>query len=251
MKIGLDIGGSKITGVVFDGKKSVKELTIKTPNNLEDFKYSLKNLVEFLGKGKKISGLGIGMAGHMDAKRKLAVASPNIKFVKNVSFKKIFSKMRRLELENDARCFALAEARLGQGGKYKTLAGVTLGTGIGCGLISRGHVYRGLHGGAGEIGHMIADFNQTFEHYFQKARSENNYRDIGKIVGVLLINISRSIDPEAIILGGSVAQNAGNKFLPASMALMSQNLQSYAEPKVFISKLKHAGALGAALLLEK
>ncbi len=248
MIIGIDIGGTKITGVLFDGKKAVRELTIKTPGNLADFKYSLRNLVNFLSAGYSIKALGVGMAGHMDSEKNIAVSSPNIKFVKNIKFKQIFPKIFKLRLENDARCFALAEARLGQGEKYRTLVGVTLGTGIGGGLVSNGNIYRGAHLGAGEVGHMLYGDGKTFEYYFKKARDKNNYAEIGKIVGGVLINLCRVVDAEAIILGGSVAQNAVGKFLPQAMAVLSANLKSFKMPKVAVSKLKHAGALGAALL---
>ena len=184
----------------------------------------------------------------MDSEKNIAVSSPNIKFVKNLKFKQIFPRIPRLKLENDARCFALAEAKLGQAKKYRTLVGVTLGTGIGGGLIANGEIYRGAHFGAGEVGHMLTRGDKTFEYYFKKARDKNNYSEIGRIVGGILINLCRTVDAEAIILGGSVAQNAGGKFMPQAMRLLASHLKSFKTPKVEVSKLKHAGALGAALL---
>ncbi|MEK7618236.1 MAG: ROK family protein [Patescibacteria group bacterium] len=248
--IGLDIGASKITGIVFDGRKVVKAITNKTPKNLAGFKAGLLNLVNDLSAGKKVAALGIGMAGMMDSENHLARSSPNIKFVKNLNFRKLFPKIKKLALENDANCFALAEARLGLGKKFKNFIGITLGTGIGGGLISRNQIYRGIHGVAGEVGHMMADSNHSYEFYFQKARGLRDYKAISKIVASIIINIARVIDCEAIIFGGSVAQNAYKKFLPAVKRLVYSKLKPDVRPKVFVSKLKNAGALGAVLLLE-
>jgi predicted NBD/HSP70 family sugar kinase len=66
--IGIDIGGTKITGVAFNGRKVVRELTIVTPKSVKDFKFSIGRLVKFLSAGKKISGLGIGQPGVINPK---------------------------------------------------------------------------------------------------------------------------------------------------------------------------------------
>src|SRR3990167_1179644 len=148
MVIGLDIGASKIAGIIFDGKKAVKDLTIVTPKNLSGFKYSLLKLVKFLS---------------LNAKIKFLVGFNLLKLLKSLGTKKAV-------IENDANCFALAEARIGQGRKLKNFIGITLGTGMGGGLISNGKRYRGMRGSAGEVGHMMANKHQDYEKSFQKLR---------------------------------------------------------------------------------
>ena len=84
--IGIDIGGTKITGIVFNGQAVLKELTIVTPKTLIEFKCNLIKLVDFLSADCKISAVGIGMAGVIDVKWKVAIYSPNIKYIKNFNF---------------------------------------------------------------------------------------------------------------------------------------------------------------------
>lgn len=251
--LGIDIGGTKITGVVFDGRRAVKNLTIVTPKTLASFKYSLKHLLDFLSAGYHVSGIGIGMAGIVDQKRSVIRHSPNIKNIKNFNFKKFFGALgfTKVALENDANCFALAEANLGGGENYSAVIGITLGTGIGGGLIGQSRIFRGAHGSAGEVGHMMADFKHTFEYYFKIARDRRDNRALGEIVGNLTANLTNVLDAEVIVFGGGVATDPARNFLSLAKKTAQQNiLNKKAMPKILISKLKHAGAIGAALLVK-
>lgn len=249
--IGIDIGGTKIAGVVFDGKKVLKVQTIVTPKSVNDFSYSLKHLVAFLSVGRKIDGIGIGMAGVIDIKRQLAVYSPNIKYINNFSFKGLFGKNMKLSIANDAKCFALAETKLGQGRGCHSVVGIILGTGVGSGLVLNGEIYTGAHYGAGEVGHMLYNGRHTFESLFQKARDVNNNKQLSQIAGALLANICRVLDPDIIILGGGVALDKKRKFVEGAKKVCADGLSSYKiKPVIKVSKLKNAGALGAALLIK-
>ncbi len=259
--IGIDIGGTKITGIVFDpsrsrlaeagGKKVLKELTIVTPKTAADFAYSLKHLVGFLSAGRKIHAVGVGMAGVIDTKRKIAVYSPNIKCINNFNFKKLFGRRFKIEVANDAKCFALAEARLGQGKNYNSVVGVILGTGVGSGFVLGGKVYTGEHYGAGEVGRMLYDGRHTFESLYQKARDSYNNKQLSQIVGVLLWDFCRMLDPNIIVLGGGVATDRKRKFVEEAKTICAGMFSSYRiKPRIAVSKLKNAGALGAALLVE-
>ncbi len=249
--IGLDIGGSKITGIVFDGKRTLKSLTIPTPKSLGSFKISLQKLAENLSVGLKIDGIGIGMAGIVNQQKLTVTNSPNLKFIQNLNFGELFRGIKKIKLDNDANCFARAEARLGQGKDYKTFAALTLGTGIGGGLVTGKEVYVGSHGSAGEAGQMMLDLDHTFEYYFQKARDASNYKQVAKIVGVLLANIYNLLDVDTIILGGGVSIKNHERFLPSALEycrkhLLNQNIKI----NVLVSKLENAGAIGAALLFK-
>ncbi len=211
--IGLDVGGTKISGVVFDGKKILKTITIGTPKSLPGFKVITKKIVEYLANGEKIISLGVGIPGVADSESKIIYA-PNLKFLVGfnlVEFLKI-AGIKKVKIENDANCFALAETSLGQGKNLKNFIGITLGTGIGGGLISNGQIYRGAHGSAGEVGHMMADEKYTYEEYFQKFRDAKNYSALGYLLGRLFADIYNLLDVNAIILGGSVA-NSADKFI--------------------------------------
>jgi glucokinase len=249
--IGIDIGGTKISGVVTDGKKVLKELTIVTPKTASDFAYSLKHLVGFLSAGQEIHGVGIGMAGVINTKRKVAVYSPNIKYVHDFDFKKLFEKKFKIEVANDAKCFALAEAKLGQGKNCDSVVGIILGTGIGSGFVLSGKVYKGAHYGAGEVGRMFYEGRHAFESLYQKARDSHNNKQLSQIVGLLLWNFCRMLDPDVIILGGGVATDKKRKFVVAAKIICKGMFSSYRiMPRIVVSKLKNAGALGAALLVK-
>jgi len=251
MVIGLDIGASKIAGIIFDGKKAVKDLTIVTPKNLSGFKYSLLKLVKFLSLNAKINAIGVGLAGMADNQGRV-IYSPNMKFLVGFNLLKLLKSLgtKKAVIENDANCFALAEARIGQGRKLKNFIGITLGTGIGGGLISNGKLYRGIRGSAGEVGHMMANKHQDYEKSFQKLRNSKNYPEIGKLLGRMFADVYNLLDIEAVILGGSVAKSS-NKFLSyAVREARKKILNKQINPKILVSKLKHAGALGAALLVK-
>ncbi|MBI5530848.1 MAG: ROK family protein [Candidatus Doudnabacteria bacterium] len=250
--IGIDIGGTKINGVLFDGKKVLKELEIKTPDNLFDFEKNLLKLTDFLSANAKVSAVGVGMAGLIDLKTGVVKYSPNIKFIKNFQLAKFFklNGYKNVRVDNDAKCFARAENMLGQGRGVKNMVGITLGTGIGGGIIFNGEIYRGARFGAGEFGHMMFSSKETIESVFQKARDKQDNKALAEIIGVLFTNIYRAIDPDCIILGGGVATDKSRNFINQAKAFCKKNLLAYKiEPKnILVSKLKNAGALGAALL---
>ncbi len=250
--IGLDIGGTKITGIVFDGKTVLRELTVPTPKNLANFKKAVEKLVGFLESGRQISGLGVGMAGAVNAKG-IVIYSPNMKFFDGFNMGKFVKEFnfKKFQIENDANCFALAEAHLGRGKQFKNFVGITLGTGVGGGIIFNKQIYHGSHESAGEAGHMMADFKYDSEHYYQQARKKNDYKRMGEIVGLLFANIVNLLDIEAIILGGQLSTKHSADFLPFANKLSKKHIVNRtAFPKIVVSNLKNAGAIGAALLLK-
>ena len=251
--IGLDIGGTKISGVLFDGKKVVKELAIKTPDNLLEFERNLLKLTDFLSVGEKVTGIGVGMAGLIDSKQGIVRHSPNIKFIKNFPLAKLFlmNGFRKVQIENDARCFAQAIHKAGEGKNCQNIVCITLGTGIGGGFICDDALYRGANFGAGEVGHMIYDGVNTFEKVFKTARDKNDNKTLAKIIGALLTNIYRLADPQLIVLGGGVTLGKQRNFLNLARQICTKNLASYKikPSNIVASKLKNAGAVGAALLV--
>jgi glucokinase len=250
--IGLDIGGTKITGIVYDGKSAVRELTVVTPKNLHNFKQTLLKLVDFLSSGKQIAGIGVGLAGIVNAKG-VVIYSPNMKFLDGYNIGKFFKDLnyKTVQIENDANCFALAEAYLGKGKAYKNFVGITLGTGLGGGIIFDKEIYRGAHHSAGEAGHIMADFKYDSEHYFQAARNKKDFKRMGEVVGILFANIVNLLDVDAIVLGGSVSIKHSASFLPAALKAARKHIVNKTIlPKIVISNLKNSGSFGAALLLK-
>ena len=250
--IGLDIGGTKISGILYNGKKILKTITIGTPRSLSAFKVITRKVIEYLAKEEKDILLGVGIPGAVDSDGKVLYA-PNLKFLVGFNFKEFLkiSKIKKIKIENDSNCFALAEARLGQGKNLKNFIGITLGTGIGGGLISNGQIYTGVHGSAGEVGHMTADEKLTYERYFQKFRDSKNYKALGNLLGRLFADIYNILDVDTIILGGSVINSADQFIKFVKMELKDKILNKQIKPNIIISKLNNAGSIGAALLWVK
>ena len=251
--IGLDVGGTKINGIVFDGKKVLRTLNIPTPKSLKEFKHSAQKLVEFLSAGRNIYGLGVGQAGIISPNSGLGVYNPNMKFLLGFNSKKFYEDLgiKKVKLENDANCFALAEAHMGKGKNFKNFIGITLGTGIGGGIIYDKKIYSGSHNGAGEVGHIMADFKHDSEYYYQIHRNRKDFKKLGESVGILFANVINLIDVEAIVLGGSVSTSHSKQFLKFALSTAKKHVVSSGSmPKVVVSNLKFAGAIGAALLIK-
>jgi predicted NBD/HSP70 family sugar kinase len=249
--IGLDIGGTKISGIVYDGKTILRELTVATPKNLEGFKKAVEKLVSLLRAGREVKGLGVGLAGIVNDKGSV-VYSPNMKFLDGFNVGKFCKgfNFKTVQIDNDANCFALAESRLGKGKSYKNFVGLTLGTGVGGGIICDKQLFRGSRGSAGEVGHIMADFKYDSEHYYQAARDKNDFKKMGEVMGLLFANIINILDVEAIVLGGTVAIKFSRDFVPQALKVVKKHVVNKNNlPKILISNIKNSGSLGAALLV--
>lgn len=251
--IGIDIGGTKITGIVYDGRKVIGELTIKTPKTLFELERNLYKLIDFLSSDNKIFGIGVGSAGTANTKTGWISFSSNIfRPRKGLNLVKLLKARYKVgvKIDNDTSCFTRAEMLLGQGKNYTDFLGVILGTGVGGGIVADKKLYRGFNNGGAEFGHMVFDKGFFEEHYFQPARRSNNYKLLAKQLGRFFASLVNLFAPQAIILGGGVSLNAGKKFLPGAKREMKNFLYNpEAQPKILVSKLKNAGALGAALML--
>jgi glucokinase len=276
--IGIDVGGTKLSGVLFDGKKILADLTLATPkDNLSHFLIMIKALadplIERAKKDKiKIAGLGLGIPGVIDKDKKIILKCPNLPLLDRVN---LISKIKEsLELktamDNDANCFVRAEALKGAGKNYKNIFGLTIGTGIGGGWWKEGEIYSGSHGGAGEAGHMIINFESPidWEKAYHKLTqgdpaqlaeeafrgdilAEKIYEEIGEMLGLACANIVNLIDPEIIIVGGGVLESS-DLFLNFARKIIKKHIINPEAQKIKISKGKFgqlAGAVGAALLI--
>jgi len=158
--IGVDFGGTKIAaGVVARGKVHDRvEVPTGAALGREHVIGQLRSAISLAARGRVISYVGIGVPGLFSGTKVTLIA--NIRAMDGVDLRKALSPVigkATLFLENDARSFALAEARMGAGRGSRHAVGITLGTGVGAGIIIDGRVYRGSTGSAGEIGHVIID----------------------------------------------------------------------------------------------
>ncbi len=275
--IGIDIGGTKMSGVLFDGEKVIADYTLATPqDNLEHFLIMLKAVIDpLLEKADKskiiVKGLGAGVVGPFDKTGQIILDTPNLKILNKVNLvEQLKNKFNySIKMDNDVNCFVRAEAMLGAGKKYSNIFGLTVGTGIGGGWWYKGGIYTGSHAVTQPAWQIIDAVNGlSLEQAYQKlvqnspaASAEEAYRgdilaqktydEFGQYLGIALANIVNIIDPQVIIIGGGVVESS-DLFLAKTKKVMKQFILSPEARKVKIVKGKLgplAGAIGAALLI--
>jgi fructokinase len=160
--IGLDIGGTKISGAVLteDGKAEAS-FRIPTPKDYEEFLNACVQVIDELEKqAEKKCSVGVGIPGVIDEESGL-ISSGNLplngRFFHADLEKSLGVSVR---LANDSNCIALAEYVDGAGAGYKSVLGYNMGTGIGSGFIFDGKIVNGRHGLTGEIGHLPLPFRE-------------------------------------------------------------------------------------------
>lgn len=157
--IGVDAGGTKIrSGAVTPAGKIVSSTKIPT-QTARGSSVVLKNIMESVRAvwSKDAKAIGIGMAGIVDSAKGVYRQGPNFpNSFKNVPIGALLRKKFRVPVtvDNDVHCFTLAEAKFGAAKRFSSVVGITLGTGIGGGIVIDGKLYRGRNNAAGEIGHM-------------------------------------------------------------------------------------------------
>ncbi len=293
--IGLDIGGTKIAaGTVDSSGKIVKKITIPTEAG-RGKKIILKNILTAASKVwlPGVSAIGVAIAGQCDFRRGVFLFGPNFqKNFKNINIGKFLSKEFRVPvcLDNDARAFTLAESIYGAGRGYKNIVGLTLGTGIGGGIVINGNILRGKNNTAGEFGHMTIDAASPYRcscgkaghfealasgtalvNFYKKlsgknldaikiekkliagdGRAKKAFSLLSKYLGLGLASLTQLLDPEIIVLGGGFSNAPG--LLSATLREFKKAViyKSLKKTKIIKAKLgRNAGIVGAALVARK
>ncbi|MBI4845204.1 MAG: ROK family protein [Candidatus Omnitrophica bacterium] len=172
--IGVDFGGTNVKLALV--RFSEKSYRIEKFSTFPTKEYNRDALIEQLViriiklkaestfKGNKVRGVGIGVPGRVDFNKGMVFDLTNVPGWKNVHLKEILESKVKLpvSVDNDANLMALAESKFGAARGYKNCVCVTMGTGVGGGLIFNGKVYRGMNFAAGEIGHMTINENGPF-----------------------------------------------------------------------------------------
>ena len=159
--IGIDIGGMSIkyaavdsTGKVYE--KSVQEI-IPGEDQIVTMEKLIKGVKDYISSNNlegKVEGIGLGIPGSIDSKQGVVSFSNNLRW-KELHVVELFQKEINLpvKITNDANAAALGEKVFGAGKKYQDLVMITLGTGVGSGIIIDGKIYEGMSGKGAEIGH--------------------------------------------------------------------------------------------------
>jgi glucokinase len=155
--IGVDVGGTKLLGVLMADERISAEERVPTPHGGAAILDAVASVIESLRSKSGATLIGVGMPGLVDDAGVLRYA-PNLPGVVELAVGaelQVRFPGTTIRIENDASCAGWAERSIGAAKGFDDALLVTLGTGIGGGIISGGRLLRGAHGFAGEIGHMI------------------------------------------------------------------------------------------------
>ncbi len=276
--IGIDLGGTNIKGgVVMDCVlKNVQSVPTCASEGGEVTLGALKGIVRsLLESTPRCSGIGVGVPSVVDRRVGVAYNVMNIRGWDEIHLKTILEKEFGLpvNVDNDANCFALGEYRYGRCREIENFVGITLGTGVGGGIIQRGQLLDDANCGSGEFGELpyldskledycasryfTDNYGKTAFELSQAARQGNEnaldaYRQYGRHLSVLIKMILYVIDPQAIVLGGSIS-----KSFDLFEQSMMENLNDFAYPgslkklRILISDNNECGILGASALCLK
>jgi glucokinase len=164
--IGVDLGGSSIKlGIVTNTGRLVKKISIHTEAEQGPIKVieKIKSCIKILTvKSKfKIEGIGIGCPGVVTPGKGIVEKPPNFPGWEKVNIGKIIYRefKKPVFVDNDANAAAIGELTFGNGKNFKSFIMITLGTGVGGGIVINKKIYHGDFGAAGEIGHISIDYN--------------------------------------------------------------------------------------------
>jgi len=298
--IGIDLGGTNLKIALLDLKYNIiyKNVLstkgfVKKENLVLATINSINGIIRNSNLNKKnILGVGLGLPGPIDIKRGLVHFFPNIPGWKEVKLKSILNKKLRLPifLDNDANLMCLAEYKLGAGKLFKNVVCLTLGTGVGGGIIIDGKLYRGSSSLAGEIGHMpinekgprctcggfacletyignnriikearrLFKRNISLEELSSLAKKQNNkakafWSKVAEHLGIALAGVVNLLNPDCIVIGGGVAGAGSILFDKVRETITKRAMSVQAKHvKLFKARLGNdAGVIGAAILVKE
>ena len=158
--LGIDLGGTSIKmGVVTQEGRLLDTHEKYTPDSLSEIIQTLEQMTKDLFEKTKLTwahilGVGLGVPGFVNPNSQIVLEAPNIRW-KNVNIKELLQQKWnvQVEVDNDANAAALGEHWVGAGLGSSNIICLTIGTGVGGGIIVNGEIIRGVSGMAGEIGH--------------------------------------------------------------------------------------------------
>ena len=290
-RIGIDLGGTKIEGIVLDasGKEVIrKRIPTERERGYQHILNRLKAMHDELASAVqgKPSTFGIGTPGAISPRTGL-LKNSNTVCMNGQPVKADLEKLlgRKIEIQNDANCFAMAEALMGAGRGKNLVFGVIMGTGCGGGIVYKGEVFTGRQGIAGEWGHMSLDPQgpvcfcgqrgcvETFisggglerlyagkfgahrlfkditaDYAAGDARAREFVQEFFNHFGRAMANLIDILDPDIVVLGGGVSNYAA-LYTEGVAAVKKFVFNDELETPIVKHQLgDSAGVLGAALV---
>jgi len=271
--IGVDLGGTNVrAGRVEAGRLvELRSAKVHSRGGEQDVLEDMFGVIDPL-LTKKVAGIGAGVPSVIDVKAGIVYDVQNIRSWKRVPLKATLEERYHLPvyINNDANCFAAGEKYFGKAKPYDQAVGLIMGTGLGAGVIANGRLFSGANCGAGEFG-MLPYRDRNFEAYasgqfFERvygvsggdlyervqkgeAKARRIFLEFGAHVGEAIKAICYAVDPEIIVLGGSVSR--AFRFFRAAMW---ERFRTFAYSitkerlKIEVSDTENVAILGAAAL---
>ena len=290
-RIGIDLGGTKIEGVLLSSdNKMIERKRIHTKQE-EGYESIIHRIVKLINNIKSISikdcQIGICTPGALDIKTGILKNSNTVCLIGKPIKEDLESELKcSIAIDNDANCFAMAEALLGSGKNYEIVFGVIMGTGVGGGLVLNRKIHHGRLFIAGEWGHQVLYPNGRDCYCNKKGcvetylsgpslekeweRNSNEFLPLKKIIelydnrpndnyikwkneflsnfGIALSNVINIIDPDVVVLGGGLS-NIDFLYSEGILSVQKNIFSNKTDTPIVSNKLgDSAGVFGAALL---
>jgi glucokinase-like ROK family protein len=187
--IGIDLGGTKMYGAVANiaGEIQNEQYSLHSADNSMNYMDELCRLIENLletpsSPAQRIIGIGVGVPGITLSPQGKVIFAPSLNW-QDVPLQQILQECFRLPVfvENDVKLAALGEHGFGVGKGLRNLVAISIGTGIGAGLILDGMLYRGYHQAAGEVGYIIPGIDALGKCYDQFGALESIASGLGVV----------------------------------------------------------------------
>ncbi len=269
--IGIDLGATNIRAGLVNGSDliEIKSKRINSSGSVEDVLADIYAITDGLVE-PEITAIGIGVPSVVDVEAGIVYDVQYIPSWKEVHLKKIMEDRYKVPVivNNDANCFAIGEYYFGKGAGSENMIGLTIGTGLGAGVIINHRLFTGPNCGAGEFG-MVDYLDHCYEYYscgqffenvyqtdgqlvFERAQAGDKqalqwYAEMGTHLGNAIKMILYTYDPTHIIMGGSVRMA-----YPFFQETMWKRINTFAYTRslknlrIELSELQNSGILGAA-----
>ena len=295
--VGVDIGGTNLKAGLVDESGTLlatQKMKVASIVDREGLAWTVASLVQELAKAANIpvsdvASVGVGVPGTVDIRAGSIAYTCNLP-LRDVPLRKLFHKYLNIPLyiENDANCAALAEFHVGAGRESKRFVTITLGTGVGAGIIHNGKIYHGANGMAGEVHgcweqyasatalkRMTAEALAAYpDSILARVITENDGHVSGQSafiaaregdpVGQLVcdryvdylacgvVNVVNIFQPDTLAIGGGVSNEADEQLLlPVQQRVARESIPCGKDRRTRIVKAQlgnRAGLIGAALL---
>lgn len=284
--IGFDVGGTHIKhGVIDEDGNELTTDQFDTPDDEDTFRQKWREVVEAYQQEHEIAAIGVSFPGHINTHTGEAAKAGALDYLDNVNLYALFSELTDLPtvVDNDASCAALGERWRGAGREYENFVCITVGTGIGGGIVVEGDLWRGAHHRAGEFGvipvgnngegmHVVASAKGLMEacrralavseeempkgeELFVRMENDLHLREAVEQWALFLArgvySVISMFDPQVVLIGGGISEQE------KIYRLLDKHLQTFEEwdalqvPILPCQLGNQAGRLGAVWLAKQ